>query len=118
MPSGAKQPILNQAQIVPDNIFPRPGSKKWQHALNANGFLMGLALNPHGYAYLKCHLEDYSQVIPDTEFEVQYAMTSGGIVLKTPLQNFSSANPFLLIIEGEVALPNMTIYPIGCWTTL
>jgi hypothetical protein len=91
-----------------------------RYVLPATGFLMGIAVNPNGYAELDCHIEDDANgYIPGTEFHVDMAMTSGGIVFDHPLENMSTRDPFMLVVKARTddspAVPNLTVYPIGAW---
>lgn len=121
MLSGKKPlPNLNDSHIIPAMMYPQRGSKQWKLQLPATGWLLGIAVNPQGYTELNCYLEDWGSRIPDSNFMVGMAMTSGGIVFKEPIENKSTANPFFLVAnkmdyEGAPDIPNCVVYPIGCW---
>lgn len=115
-----RDPDLNKLHIIPEQLILNSNTELLIWYIRPTGYLLGIAINPREYAELKCKLQSfYGDEIPDSEFHVGYAYTSGGIWLKEPLRNINAAYSYRLVIEKErddsPPIPNLTIYPIGCW---
>ena len=115
------RPDLTKATILPEVVIVGPNTREVILRLRPNGYLIGVCVNYLGtYGELTCNLQDSRGIdIESTQFHMGMAYTSSGIIFKEPLPNFSSIDTYRLKIvkyrDDSPPIPNLTIYPIGCW---
>lgn len=113
-------PNKHGAHIVPEYIHIEPKTREYVVYIRPTGFLMGVAINPQkAYMSARCYLEEHNgKAIPGTDFSIDYAYTSGGIILENPLINMSAVDCYRLHLTAHIKMPDLCdfiMYPIGCW---
>lgn len=117
-----RPPNRKDSHIIPAVALVKPNTDEFFWYIPPTGYLLGIAVNPiSSYGELRCQIIEYNgQPVENTEFFVQMAMTSGGIVFTKILENANAAYPYKLKItrynETSPPIPEkIGIYPIGCW---
>lgn len=116
-----RMPDFTKAHVIPENVILEPNTTEVIYHLRPGGYLIGVCVNYLGsYGELTLVLQDCEgRDIENTTFHLGMAYTSCGIIFDKPLLNFSSRDTYRLKVtkyrEDSPPIPNLTIYPIGCW---